>query len=145
MKLSITPSVVALSLFVGCQSTRHEHAGTARSFTDQVNQGKELFAAHCAKCHGDSGQGDEAPRLVGLDRGALPVEPPANREVRKSRFVTLGDVAEFAVHNMPPKKAGSLTSDQYLAVIAFAASANGVDAGPEPLTMARARTLTIPR
>ena len=117
-----------------------------RTFAEQVAHGETLFAANCAKCHGDSGQGTaDAPRLVGLSEGALPLDPPASRKVRKSRFVTVADVAEFAMENMPPKKAGTLTADEYLAVIAFDLKANGIDLGHEPLTMAKARTLTIPR
>jgi cytochrome c len=118
----------------------------AATFTAQVAHGQTLFAQNCAKCHGNSGQGTEdAPRLVGLKEGALPVDPPASRQVRRSRFVTVADVAEFAMANMPPKKAGTLTTEEYLAVIAFDLKANGIDLGQEPLTMAKAKTLTIPR
>jgi hypothetical protein len=46
---------------------------------------------------------------------------------------------------MPPKKVGTLTPDEYLAVIAFDLKANGIDLGQERLTMAKAKTLTIPR
>jgi hypothetical protein len=45
---------------------------------------------------------------------------------------------------MPPKKAGSLTNDQYLAILAFDLHANGIDL-PSPLTLDAAKTLTIPR
>jgi mono/diheme cytochrome c family protein len=128
-----------------CSSSSPE-AKAPVTFAEQVAQGQALFAANCAKCHGDSGEGTEdAPRLVGLAEGALPLEPPASREVRKSRFVTAADVAEFAMANMPPKKAGTLSADEYLAVIAFDLKANGIDLGQERLTMAKARTLTIPR
>jgi cytochrome c len=116
------------------------------TFAEQVAHGQTVFAQHCAKCHGDAGQGTEkAPRLVGLAEGALPLDPPASREVRKSQFVTVADVAEFAMANMPPKKAGTLTPEEYLAVLAFDLKANGIDLGQEPLTMEKARTLTIPR
>ena len=116
------------------------------TFAEQVAHGQTLFGKNCAKCHGDSGQGTEdAPRLVGLKEGALPLDPPASREVRKSRFATVADVAEFVMANMPPKKAGTLTADEYLAVLAFDLKANGIDLGQEPLTMAKAKALTIPR
>jgi S-disulfanyl-L-cysteine oxidoreductase SoxD len=115
------------------------------SFADQSAQGQTLYAANCAKCHGDAGQGtDQGPKVVGLKDGALPLDPPADRQVRKSRFVTVADVAEFAVANMPPKQAGSLTNDQYWAILAFDLHANGIDL-PSPLTPEVAKTLTIPR
>lgn len=128
-----------------CVSSSDETEPPA-TFAEQVAHGRTLFAENCAKCHGDSGQGTEkAPRLVGLKEGALPLDPPASRKVRKTRFVTVGDVAKFAMENMPPKKAGTLTTDEYLAVIAFDLKANGIDLGRELLTMAKAKTLTIPR
>ena len=128
-----------------CVSSSDETKPPA-TFAEQVAHGQRLFADNCAKCHGDSGQGTEdAPRLVGLEEGALPLDPPASRKVRKSRFVTVADVAEFAMANMPPKKAGTLTADEYLAVLAFDLKANGIDLGNELLTMAKARELTIPR
>jgi mono/diheme cytochrome c family protein len=127
-------------------STSSPEAMTQGAFAEQVADGQALFAEHCAKCHGDAGQGTEdAPRIVGLAEGALPLEPPASRQIRKTRFVTVADVAEFAMANMPPKKAGTLSTDEYLAVIAFDLKANGIDLGQERLTMENARNLTIPR
>jgi S-disulfanyl-L-cysteine oxidoreductase SoxD len=141
-------TLIALSLtftIAACSSSSHATKAPA-TFPEQVANGQTLFAENCAKCHGDSGQGTEdAPRLVGLREGALPLDPPASRKVRKSRFVTVADVAEFVMANMPPKKAGTLTADEYLAVLAFDLKANGIDLGQEPLTMAKAKTLTIPR
>jgi cytochrome c len=120
-------------------------AAPPASFADQVAQGQTLYVNNCAKCHGDAGQGtDQGPRVVGIKEGALPLDPPASRKVRKSRFVTVADVAQFVVANMPPGKAGSLTSDQYWAILAFDLHANGIDL-PSPLTPEAAQTLTIPR
>jgi mono/diheme cytochrome c family protein len=146
-------SLTTLSVLGGCATTSAPAAAPAAaapsappaSFADQVAQGQTLYAGNCAKCHGDAGQGtDKAPRVVGLKEGALPLDPPATRQARKSRFVTVADVAEFTVANMPPKKAGSLTNDQYWAILAFDLHANGIDL-PSPLTPEVAKTLTIPR
>ena len=115
------------------------------TWNDQVAAGQRLFGANCAKCHGDAGQGTEdAPRVVGLREGALPLDPPASRKLRKNRFVTVGDVADFVVANMPPKKAGTLSTEEYLAILAFDVHANGIDL-PAPLTLERAKATTIPR
>ena len=121
-------------------------AVTATTFNDQVAAGGALYGQYCAKCHGDSGQGvaGSGPRVVGLKDGALPLDPPAERKFRKSRFVTVADVADFAVKNMPPGKGGSLSADQYWAILAFDLHANGIDL-PAPLGPSVAQTLTIPR
>src|SRR5262245_12414795 len=80
-------------------------------FEAQASRGATLYARHCAECHGDGGQGGDAPRVVGLDEGALPREPPASRQVRKEEFVTVADVAGFVVANMPPGRTGSLANE----------------------------------
>jgi S-disulfanyl-L-cysteine oxidoreductase SoxD len=146
-------SAAAFLVLGGCASNPPPAAASAGagttaapgSFTEQVAQGQKLYADNCASCHGDAGEGgSKAPRVVGLKDGALPLDPPADRQYRKTKFVTVADVAEFTVANMPPKKAGSLTNDQYLAILAFDLHANGIDL-PSPLTMDAAKTLTIPR
>jgi cytochrome c len=151
-------SATAFSVLGGCATSSEPAANPAAtpaaaassgappaSFADQVAQGQTLYGANCAKCHGDAGQGtDKGPRVVGMKEGALPLDPPADRKVRKSRFVTVADVAQFVVANMPPGKAGSLTNDQYWAILAFDLHANGIDL-PSPLTPEAAQTLTIPR
>ena len=137
--------------FVGCASTGEgaPPPATAASaapgtFAAQVAEGQKLYAANCANCHGDSGQGAKGPRVVGLAQGALPLDPPADRKYRKTRFETVADVADFTVANMPPGKGGSLPADQYWAILAFDLHANGIDL-QQPLTPELAKTLTIPR
>jgi mono/diheme cytochrome c family protein len=120
-------------------------AAPATSFQAQVTEGQKLYEEHCGTCHGDAGEGGaKAPPVVGLARGALPLDPPADRKYRKNRFVTVADVADFVVPNMPPGKGNSLPADQYWAILAFDLHANGVDL-QQPLTADLAKTLTIPR
>jgi len=115
------------------------------TFDEQVELGGMEFAEHCAECHGDSGQGTaKAPRVVGLEEGALPLDPPASRTVRKEQFVTVADVASFVVTNMPPDAPGSLSTEEYLAILAFDLKANGITL-EEKLDLELAETLTIPR
>jgi cytochrome c len=93
---------------------------------DQAAEGGKLFGKYCAKCHGDAGQGTKkAPPVVGKE--ALPLDPPAGAKVRKTQFHTAQDVAEFVATKMPANKPGSLTADQYYAILAFDLKANGVD------------------
>jgi cytochrome c len=98
---------------------------TSAHADDQAAEGGKLFAKHCAKCHGDAGQGKKGPPVVGKD--ALPLDPPAKAKLRTTQFHTAQDVAAFVAANMPPKKGGSLTVDEYYAILAFDLKANGVD------------------
>lgn len=146
----LVPSLCALALAACASSSKTTAAPEAPSppltdFPSQVALGQTLYGQQCASCHGAGGEGGKAPRVVGLAEGALPLDPPADRKHRKTRFVTVADVAEFVVANMPPDKAGSLHTEAYLAILAFDLQANGIDLGAEKLTMEKAAQLTIPR
>jgi len=115
-------AALAFCGFVG--SARADKA--AATGTEQAAEGGKLFAKHCARCHGDAGQGTKkAPPVVGKD--ALPLDPPAGAKVRKDQFHTAQDVAAFVAAKMPANKPGSLTADQYYDILAFDLKANGVD------------------
>jgi cytochrome c len=119
-------------------------AAAPATFEEQVALGQQLYGANCAGCHGESGQGGKAPKVVGLKEGALPLDPPADAKHRKTQFKTVGDVADFVVKAMPPTNPGSLTAEEYMAILAFDLKANGIDL-PNKLDKATADTLEIPR
>jgi len=90
----------------------------------QIEQGKKLYTDNCSKCHGAAGQGTkDAPPVVGKDAFPLDPRPKAKRDVK---FHTAADVFAWASKNMPAKKPGTLTTDQYLAIFAYDLTANGV-------------------
>jgi len=129
----------ALLLAIGCAHGSGGEAGagtvTAADAKSQAAAGGKLYADHCASCHGDSGEGipGGAPAVVGKD--ALPLDPPASAKYRKATFHTVRDVYDFVKANMPAKAPGSLSQDQYLAIVAFDLMANGVDlTGKPPFT-----------
>lgn len=118
---------------------------TPKTFVEQVALGQAAYAKNCAKCHGASGEGTDAPRVVGLNAGALPLDPPAGAKFRTTQFKTVMDAAEFVVANMPPNQAGTLSTEEYFSVLAFDLKANGIDLGEKKLDAALAKTLVIPR
>lgn len=92
--------------------------------TAQIDQGKQLYVEHCAKCHGDAGQGtDKGPPVVGKE--AFP-QKPRSGAVRDVEFHTAADVFAWATKHMPGDAPGSLSTEQYLAIFAFDLTANGV-------------------
>ena len=120
--------------------------GGGEPFSEQAKKGAALYGEHCAECHGASGQGSEkAPRVVGMQAGALPLDPPGDRQHRKGQFKTVMDVAAFAVKNMPANDPGSLKEEDYWRILAFDLQANGIDLGDKHLDAELAKTLTIPR
>lgn len=110
---------------------------------DQIAMGQSLYGENCASCHGAGGEGHgSAPPVVG--KGALPLDPRPGSK-RAVQFKTVADVGGWVKANMPPKAPGSLTDDQYWAILAFDLKANGVDLGGKHLDGALAQTLVIPR
>ncbi|HEY2747272.1 MAG TPA: c-type cytochrome [Polyangia bacterium] len=118
--------VAAAALVIGLWATASSADKAAASGGDQAAEGGKLFGKHCAKCHGKAGEGTKkAPPVVGKE--ALPLDPPSGAKVRTTQFHTAQDVAQFVATKMPANKPGSLTADQYYAILAFDLKANGVD------------------
>jgi cytochrome c len=111
----------------------------------QIEQGKQLYGANCAKCHGDNGEGKKGKYPAVVGEGALPLDPPKAAKLRKGvQFTTAKDVGEWVAKHMPLKKGGSLKPEEYWAILAFDLSANGI-AVNEPVTPENAAAITIPR
>jgi mono/diheme cytochrome c family protein len=90
----------------------------------QIESGRQVFAEQCASCHGETGQGtDDGPSIAGKD--ALPLEPRPGAK-RTVQFRSGADVYSFVAANMPADDPGTLTPEQYSAVVAFAFSVNGI-------------------
>lgn len=111
------------------------------TFDAQVERGAGLYGEHCAECHGDAGQGTENGPLV-VGEGRLPLEPPADRQVRTAEFRTALDVFVFASENMPGDAPGSLSDEDMVDILAFALFANGVELD-EPLGFDNAESIVI--
>ena len=116
---------LTIGMIAGVAALALTTVASASGGEDQAAEGAKLYAKHCAKCHGDAGQGKKAPPVVG--KSALPLDPPATAKLRKTQFHTAQDVAAFVAAKMPANKPGSLTADQYYDILAFDLKANGVD------------------
>jgi len=115
----------------------------------QADEGAQLFWLHCQPCHGDRGQGltDEwraqyppedqncwesgchGPRPY--EQGfILPTAVPAViGQGTLSRFQTLDGVYQYVSVAMPYFFPGDLTQEEYLAIVAHMARANGLSDG----------------
>jgi mono/diheme cytochrome c family protein len=79
--------------------------------TDQTERGKGTFQSICSKCHGDQGQGDKGPRLIGSPNGL-------------SGYQTARGLFDFASTQMPFDNPGTLKEQEYWDVLAFVLDAN---------------------
>lgn len=89
----------------------------------QVEQGRALFEANCAACHGPDLNGGESSR------------PLKGRPFRAHWAMgnTIGALFKYVRENMPPGRAGSLSAEDYAAVIALLMNENGLKPGTTPL------------
>lgn len=140
-----SPALLALAPACNASHDGSSSSSSSAPFataSEQVAHGGKVFADHCARCHGASGEGSKkAPRLVGA--GALPLEPRDGQE-RAQRFRTALDVAQFVTHAMPPDEDDrkKLAERDYWAVLAFALKANGVDV-KEPVGPSNAGSIVL--
>lgn len=122
--LLLTTALLACHQDAAKPTTPASPASPEAAVAAQIDQGKQLYVAKCAKCHGDAGQGtDKAPPVVGKD--AFPQQPRAGAK-RDVEFRTAADVFAWTSRHMPADAPGSLSTDEYLAIFAFDLTANGV-------------------
>ena len=88
-----------------------------------VAQGRTLFAAQCARCHGPTGDGDVGPRLVG-GQGTLATPRPLKTVGSFWPYsTTLWDYVNRA---MPFDRPGLLEPSEVYAAVAFVLNLNGI-------------------
>jgi mono/diheme cytochrome c family protein len=90
----------------------------------QAKQGKSVYDEYCLECHGTmaSATPDMAPLLNDY----------VFQESWKDR--SLGELFDKIRNTMPPNKAGTLSPQQLVDLIAYVLSANALKAGDVPLT-----------
>lgn len=89
-----------------------------------VQQGRAIYAARCAGCHGDHGQGiGDYPRLAG-GQGTLATARPIQTVGSYWPYATT--VWDYIHRAMPYDHPGTLTIDETYAVTAYVLHLNGI-------------------
>jgi len=88
-----------------------------------VAGGREVFAAHCARCHGPNAEGDVGPRLVG-GQGTLATAKPLKTVGSFWPYATT--LWDYINRAMPFDKPGTLEPPQVYAAVAFVLNLNGI-------------------
>lgn len=103
-------------------------AGAQAHFAQaQVEPGKKLYAADCARCHGDDMEGRTAPALRGS------AFAPASGST-----MTVGGIYQYMTTNMPADKPGMLKPQEYADIMAYLLHANGYAPSGQALDPAHA-------
>ncbi len=104
-------------------------------------EGKAIFDAQCASCHGEGGRGATAEELVGEPK------PPHKDNMSKaigSYWPYATTLFDFTRRSMPPSAPGSLSADQLYAVTAYLLHANGIVSEKDELTAASLAKIKMP-
>ena len=128
MKPLWTVLAAALPLSIGAGAAPASQAPATRSAwsgvfsTGQVERGRTLYNALCARCHGETlGGGENAPALVDERFFAI----WAGR--------TVGDLVEYTRTTMPSDGPGRIPRRRCIDIAAYLLSANGFPAGDQEL------------
>jgi mono/diheme cytochrome c family protein len=134
MKRLLVMTSAALAIAgVSAQTSRTTLDG---AYTEaQASRGEAVYGNNCARCHGaDLDGGGAAPTLHTLDF------------VDRWREDHLSTLFQFIRTNMPQKPGsgpGSLSEQQYLDIVAFLLSVNGLPSGSKELTTADLDTVFV--
>ena len=93
-----------------------------------VAAGREIFAAKCAKCHGEKAQGDVGPALVG-GQGTLNTAKPLKTVGSYWPYATT--VWDYINRAMPFDQPGLLKPPEVYAVVAYILNLNGIVANDQ--------------
>jgi mono/diheme cytochrome c family protein len=87
----------------------------------QADRGQAIYGEQCARCHGETLGGGDAPELVGADF------------VGRWKGNTVGAVFELIRKTMPTDDPGNLSTRQAADLTAFILKSNGFPAGDKDL------------
>lgn len=163
----VGPGFLLVLLSVACAVTpRGALDPNLAKAKDATALGAQVFAAKCATCHGQRGEGVTAPAIMGSD--GLPLYPrdpsqstlasnndPNEQQLRqqlnpggipsRQPFKTAQDLYEFVRLKMPAKQAGSLSTEEYWAVVNFMLVAQGLKVPEKGVDSDNARQVVINR
>src|SRR5262245_58316029 len=106
-----------------------------------VAEGRQLFAAQCARCHGPAGEGGVGARLVG-GQGTLATPKPLKTVGSFWPYsTTLWDYINRA---MPFDKPGLLSPPEVYSAVAFVLNLNGIIREDEPMNAATLPKVRMP-
>jgi mono/diheme cytochrome c family protein len=100
---------------VGCSGQPHGATPLGVYTTEQAARGKDVYAGMCLSCH--AGMGNHTGPVFRARWGGRDVQ----------------QLYGFISENMPKNDPGTLSPDEYAAVVAYLLQLNGIPAGSTPL------------
>jgi mono/diheme cytochrome c family protein len=158
---TLSLAILATSCSITPRGASDPNLAVAR---DKAAEGAKVFERDCASCHGQRGEGITAPGILGSD--GLPLYPrdpsqstlaantdPNEQQLRqqlspggipsRQPFKTAQDLYEYVRLKMPSKRAGSLSTQDYWAVVNFLLVAQGIKVPDKGIDTGNAHDVVI--
>jgi mono/diheme cytochrome c family protein len=103
---STTPATTSTSTPSSTLTSTTQTVATSVTFQSLAATGQSVYSSNCSTCHGNNGQGANAPALWGSGASL-------------SKFKTATGLLGFISNTMPMNSPGSLSHQQYLDVLAY--------------------------
>ncbi len=117
----LLPCLSAGALVLGAAAPAPISSRSGVYTAEQAQAGAQLYAVHCAMCHGKMLEGTfETPALQ-------------DRFVANWSKAPIGDLYDYLARAMPQFAPGSLKPEETAQIIAFVLRSNGLPAGSRPL------------
>lgn len=117
-----------VSLLLGIVGWRCGTQGPAAA--EQVVKGRQLYTAHCARCHGDQGEGKRGPALIG------PHYAFSGRGTARGLY-------DYVSKVMPFDAPGTLKEEEHWAILAFILNRNDLLASDTVLKPENAESIPL--
>lgn len=130
VKGGLLASAAALGLAGLAAANAQQSAPVTTSFADQVQQGRALYAANCAACHGETLAGGQ---FAGTLKGPVFLSNWGE--------VPVGDLERYIRTSMPPGGGGRMGDEAYAALTALIVHENG---GTLDMPVARDLAVAMP-
>ncbi len=101
----LTLMLIIVALVVSACS-KSPPATATQTFGQLADAGRSVFASRCAQCHGDNGQGLNAPAVIGSNANL-------------GKYNTAQGLLDYIDVTMPFNAPGSLSSQEYSNVLGF--------------------------
>ena len=129
--LALAAVVIGVAGFAASVTVLAQSASPGALYTDeQAQNGVDPYENNCAMCHGANMEGAQAPTLLG--------------DSFTTHYMTVGDLMQFIVKNMPKSDPGSLSHEDYVDILAYMLLKNGLPSGSQPLSFDAANTSKVP-
>jgi mono/diheme cytochrome c family protein len=142
--------VFAIGVGAYAQSTgQGSNESPAAYSKSQADRGRALYGQYCSTCHLESLKGNCAAEDLSSTTyvcGATGSAPPLVGAAFMQRFHSVGDLYSRVKWTMPADRQNSLSTQDYLSVVAYLLQANGVPAGTQDLRAGNhLKTMTLAR